>query len=465
MKRVGVLVEGGAGNGVDAFLASFVRELQDHRKRVIGIKYGFAGILHPDIGHNMGSIIQPLNWQEIDVTSTGAYIGFDREPLLVDDPDLDNKEVPYKATAFKVKTASDGPETNKSRLNRLKENLKTLELERLVVCGGDGTFRALQHAFKEWPEFRNMVVGLAVSMDDDVQTQTRHGTIDTSVNLGGPSAYDKLIQFHINAADYASKSGQVLLHENLGRTKGWPTAAMDLAGAGALILPDFVFDSKKLDRLASIIKRMYDLDGQTSIAISEGARFAEDIRQKFQESIGSSLDSEQQSQIVDIVFYQDPDRNYRVQLTKPKQGNKLGGAAYVIQILLGRLLPDIETRVETSGYTPRKKNPRTGYGPNAYDILNGILLGETTAELVLDGQNPGSFAALKDLVTFDELRALGKDAYKFIDINGKQGGLPPAYLDENALTVKPDFTDYARILLTGPEKFDREKLNTQLSFD
>lgn len=191
MRRIGVLTSGGDAPGMNACIRAVVRAGLDRGVEVVGLRRGFAGLLDGD-------------WEVLDrpkivniVHRGGTVLGTSREPRML--------------------TAS-------GRAEAIAE-LERLEIEGVVMIGGDGTFRAAAILEEEGGP---PTVGVPATIDNDVVGTDRTLGFDTAVNTA------------VDAIDRVRDTAQSteLLHfiEVMGRKCGAIALSSGLAGGAEVIL-------------------------------------------------------------------------------------------------------------------------------------------------------------------------------------------------------------------------------------
>ncbi len=154
------------------------------------------------------------------------------------------------------------------------DNLKALGIDKLVVLGGDGSFKALDVFYKD---FGVSFVGIPATIDNDI-----HGTeyclgVDTALNI----IRDAVDDIRDTAASF--KRGFVL--EIMGRDCGYLTLVSALTnGAEVMIIPELPYD---LDSIKARLKKEVDNGRRYAIAlVAEGVKVTEEVRRWMEEEVG-----------------------------------------------------------------------------------------------------------------------------------------------------------------------------------
>ncbi len=191
MKCIGVLSSGGDGPGFNPCIRAVVRTAISRGLRVMGIKYGYAGLIRGEI-------------DEMDVRSVGGILG--------------------RGGTILGTARSEEFKTERGRLTAMRK-LNEYGVDGLVVIGGDGSFRG---ALKLHEEFNFPVVGVPGTIDNDIPGTDMSIGVDTALNtvLG---AIDKI-------RDTASSHQRAFLIEVMGRACGYLALMSGIAGGAEMIL-------------------------------------------------------------------------------------------------------------------------------------------------------------------------------------------------------------------------------------
>jgi 6-phosphofructokinase 1 len=224
MKRIGVLSSGGDGPGFNPCIRAVVRMAISHGLSVMGIKYGYAGLINGEI-------------DEMDVRSVGGIIG--RGGTII-------------GTA-----RSEEFRTERGRLTAMRK-LNEYDVDGLVVIGGDGSFRG---ALKLCQEFNFPVVGVPGTIDNDI--------CGTDMSIGVDTALNTVLDAIDKIRDTASSHQRAFLIEVMGRECGYLALMSGIAGGAEMILIPEV--ECGLDEVASALKDAY-LRGKAHciIVVAEG---------------------------------------------------------------------------------------------------------------------------------------------------------------------------------------------------
>lgn len=244
MKKIAVLTSGGDAPGMNAALRAVVRMGIHRGHRVFAFYNGFQGLLENDsvemYNRSVGDII----------TRGGTIIGTAR------------------CEEFKQ------PE----QVKRAAKNLKLLEMDGLIVIGGDGSFRGCH----ELHELGVKVIGIPGTIDNDI-----NGTDNT---IGFDTAVETVMDCIKKLRDTASSHRRTLIMEVMGRKSGWIALKSGLAGgAEVIIIPEVPFDIEDLCyRLESGLARGKK---HSLVVLAEGVMTASELSIQMKEKMGFNANS------------------------------------------------------------------------------------------------------------------------------------------------------------------------------
>jgi 6-phosphofructokinase 1 len=224
IKRIGVITSGGDAPGMNAAVRAVVRSAIASGLEVIGIHRGFRGLLEDQFSHlNLRSVSGIIN-------RGGTILKTGRCP--------------------EMKTATG--------LNRALSTLKQLQIEGLVVIGGDGSLAA----GNVLSERGIPTICIPATIDNDI-----YGTDET---IGFDTAMNTAVEAIDKIRDTASSHERVFIVEVMGREHGFLALSVGLAaGAEFILIPEVKVRAAKLcDELKQEQRR-----GKTSIIVvfAEGA--------------------------------------------------------------------------------------------------------------------------------------------------------------------------------------------------
>ncbi len=154
------------------------------------------------------------------------------------------------------------------------ENLQALGIDKIVVLGGDGSFRAMGQFYED---FKVNFVGIPSTIDNDIYGTDYCLGVDTALNV---------IRVSIDQIrDTASSFRRAFVIETMGRDCGYLALVSAVtSGAEVCIVPELKYNLKSLGkRLKSQIDngRIYTL-----CIVSEGSRVTNEIATWMEEEVG-----------------------------------------------------------------------------------------------------------------------------------------------------------------------------------
>jgi ATP-dependent phosphofructokinase / diphosphate-dependent phosphofructokinase len=245
-RKIGVLTSGGDCPGLNAVLRGVVKAAEKLNWQVVGFRDGFEGLLPPSqyttLTHVSTAGIMQLGGTILGTTNKGHFVA----KIGGGEKTMAPKEVVEDARA----------------------TLAKLEIEGLIVIGGDGSLTTALQLYEQGFS----VIGVPKTIDNDLEA--------TAMTFGFYSAVscvmDALDRLHSTAASH--KRAMVL--EVMGRHAGWIALHGGISGgADIILLPEIPFAWGKV---AEVIRRR-DAEGyqSTMIVVAEGAR-PKDGNQQYQ---------------------------------------------------------------------------------------------------------------------------------------------------------------------------------------
>ena len=344
MKRIGILTSGGDCQGLNASIRGVAKSLYEEfgdNVEIYGIKDGYKGLIFGEY-----KLMKPEDFSGI-LTLGGTILGTSRQP-------------------FKLMRVID--ENSVDKVKNMKDNYRKMNLDCLVILGGNGTQKTANLLREEGLN----VVSLPKTIDNDVwgtdMTFGFHSSVEIATNV--------IDCIHTTATSH----GRIFCVEIMGHKVGWlPLYAGIAGGADVILLPEIPFS---IDKVCEAVSRGYAAGKRCCIiAVGEGA----------------VLDSEAPFKRRERVFV----RADRGETTVTRH------LAEVIGERTGA-----ETRATVLGYIQR------GGEPSAYDRVLCTRLGSFAAQLCRRGRFGVTVAVSGNRITFNALTDIaGK--YKFVDPNGE----------------------------------------------
>lgn len=310
MMRIGLLTSGGDCQALNAAMRGVVKGLAANVSdlEVYGYFNGYKGLIYGDY-----RLLTSQDFSGI-LTRGGTILGSSRQPFkLMREPD----------------------ENGLDKVEAMKSNYYKLNLNCLVILGGNGTQKTANLLREEGLN----IIHLPKTIDNDIY--------GTDLTFGFQSAIDIACNTIDCIHTTASSHSRVFIVEVMGHKVGWLTLYAGVAsGADIILLPEIPYDIKKV--IKAINKRAEEGKGFTILAVAEGAISKEDAK-----------------------------------LTKKEYKKKLEESKYpsVSYEIADRIQKEtgIEVRVTVPGHMQR------GGSPDPFDRVLCTRLGSAAAQAIIDG--------------------------------------------------------------------------------
>ncbi|MEM7434706.1 MAG: ATP-dependent 6-phosphofructokinase [Myxococcota bacterium] len=239
VRRVLVLTGGGDAPGLNAVLRAFVKTATDLGLEVLGSEDGFEGLIDDPVR------VHTLSTKDVRgiLPRGGSILG------------CSNRADPFAL----VDRDSEGAERTRDASELVLQRLAELEIDILVLVGGDGTM----DIGMRFAKLGVSVVGIPKTIDNDLAATDLSFGLDTAVSTA-TWAIDAL---HTTAEAH----DRVMILEVMGRDSGWIGLLAGIAGgADAILIPEIHYD---VDRVVEQIKaRTASGHSFSIIVIGEGAK-------------------------------------------------------------------------------------------------------------------------------------------------------------------------------------------------
>jgi ATP-dependent phosphofructokinase / diphosphate-dependent phosphofructokinase len=315
-KQIGILTGGGDAPGLNAAIRAVVRTaIGEFGMSCIGIEDSFEGILGEThtvkLTTKSVSGILPRGGTILGTRNRGSFV----------------KMVDGKPTYAQLPIAE------------ALANLDILEIEALVVVGGEGTLAIAEQFHKRG----FLVIGVPKTIDNDLAATELTFGFMTAIDI----ATEALDRLHTTAASH----DRVMVLEVMGRNTGWIALHAGLAGSADIILiPEIPFSFE------SIVRKVEERESSgskfTNIVVAEGAT-----------ELGKG------------EMYQD------------EENLRLGGVGDYVTRCVEKLTSK-ETRCVVLGHLQR------GGTPNAFDRVLGTNFGACAVRALANGET-GKMVALQ----------------------------------------------------------------------
>ncbi|MCC6568031.1 MAG: ATP-dependent 6-phosphofructokinase [Anaerolineales bacterium] len=238
MKRIGILTGGGDAPGLNAVIRAAVKTaIYEYDSEIVGIRNGYDGFIE-------ANGIVPLTIDSVRglLPRGGTILG------------AANRGNPYAR-----KVIRDGKEVMIDVSDEIVKGIKRLELDALLVLGGDGTLHIAHELYKKGAP----IIGVPKTIDNDIGGTELTFGFHTAVNTA-TEASDKL---HTTAEAHH----RVMVLELMGRDAGFIALRAGIAGgADVILIPEIPFKFEAV--LAEVRSRVEQGYLFSIIVVSEGAK-------------------------------------------------------------------------------------------------------------------------------------------------------------------------------------------------
>lgn len=312
MKRVGLLTSGGDCQALNATMRGVAKGLYNELGgdvEIYGIEEGYKGLIYNEYRHMTGRDFAGI------LTKGGTILGSSRQSFK-------NMRVP--------------DENGLDKVEAMKKTYKKLDLDCLVILGGNGTQKTANLLSEEGLN----IIHLPKTIDNDIW--------GTDMTFGFQSAADIATDcidcIHTTAASH----NRVFIVEVMGHKVGWLTLNAGIAGGADIILiPEIPYDIDSI--IKAVDARAARGSRFTIMAVAEGAISKEDAKLSKKE-------------------YKEKMKNYAYPSVSYEIADK-------IMKKTGK-----EVRVTVPGHTQR------GGSPCPYDRVFATRLGAEAGKLILKGE-------------------------------------------------------------------------------
>ncbi|WP_026651591.1 6-phosphofructokinase [Butyrivibrio proteoclasticus] len=240
MMRIGMLTSGGDCQALNAAMRGVVKCIAHSGEEVefYGFKNGYRGLIYGDF-----RMLTSKDFSGI-LTKGGTILGSSRTPF---------------------KTIREPDENGLDKVEAMKQNYYKLQLDCLVVLGGNGSQKTANLLSEEGLN----IVSLPKTIDNDLW--------GTDMTFGFQSAVDVATNVIDNIHTTADSHGRVFIIEVMGHKVGWLTLNAGIAGgADVILIPEIPYD---IDKICKAIESR-DKRGSrfTIIAVAEGAISKKDAK-------------------------------------------------------------------------------------------------------------------------------------------------------------------------------------------
>lgn len=235
MKRIGILTSGGDCQGLNAAIRGVAKTLYEYydenNLEIYGISDGYRGLIDGEY-----HLMNKEDFSGI-LTIGGTILGTSRQP-------------------FKLMKVVD--ENSVDKVQAMKDNYKKMQLDCLVILGGNGTHKTANMLSEEGLN----VVTLPKTIDNDLW--------GTDMTFGFQSAVDIATNVLDCIHTTATSHGRVFIVELMGHKAGWLTLHAGIAGgADVILIPEIPYNVESI--VQTLKTRLNNGKHFSILAVAEGA--------------------------------------------------------------------------------------------------------------------------------------------------------------------------------------------------
>ena len=211
MIKVGILTSGGDCQGLNGAMYGLVKGLTETNKdkvEIYGILDGYTGLINGDYKK-----MKPEEFENI-LNLGGSILGNSRQPFKkINEPD----------------------EKGRNKVEAMISNYKKMELDCLVVLGGNGSHKTANLLSEKGLN----IVTLPKTIDNDIN--------GTDMTFGFQSAIDIATRTLDELHTTAKSHGRIMIAEIMGNKAGWLTLYSGIAGkADVILIPEIPYNIEKI---------------------------------------------------------------------------------------------------------------------------------------------------------------------------------------------------------------------------
>lgn len=283
-----IVVSGGDAPGINTLIGHYVQIASDRGDQVLGARGGFPGLLSGDIVPVTLTDILP--W----MGRAGSFLPTSRDPVL----------------------------SQSGAGERIQEQLRTHQIDHILLFGGNGTLRHIPPLLRTWGI---PCIGIPTTIDNDVP--------GTEISLGFDSACNAA--YHAIDGVFATGhalNGRMFMVETLGGTCGrLALAVAHGAGAHAVLVPEFDYEESWLaDRLMAALSKV----GFALLVLCEGAKGARTLADTLPQRTGVRMRDVRLGHAQRGAVPSHRDRVLAAQMAQIAVGGFAGGVANGIILVL-----------------------------------------------------------------------------------------------------------------------------------
>lgn len=243
VKRIGIMTGGGDCPGLNAVIRAVVMMADKYGVEVIGIPYGYRGML---LG---GDYFHKLTCEDVQgiIEKGGTILHSSNKDNLFKYPRR-NKE------------GFEHDESGKLIYDNFSEtavqNLRDAGIDAMIIVGGDGTLTS----GRDYSRMGVPVVGVPKTIDNDLRS--------TEITFGFDTAVSRCVQAVESVRTTGEAHSRVMFIEVMGRNAGHIALHTAISsGADVVLIPEIPYH---FDKLVAELRRRLERNGTAIVIVSEG---------------------------------------------------------------------------------------------------------------------------------------------------------------------------------------------------
>ncbi|MEG1778028.1 MAG: 6-phosphofructokinase, partial [Angelakisella sp.] len=245
VKRIGLMTGGGDCPGLNAVIRSVVLMADKYGIEVVGIPYGYRGML---LGGDYFKVITPERVSDI-IEKGGTILYSSNKDNLFKYPRRDENGLVHD---------EKGALVYDNFSEKAVQNLRDAEIDAMIIVGGDGTLTS----GRDYSRMGVPVVGVPKTIDNDLRS--------TEITFGFDTAVERCVQVVECVRTTGEAHSRVMFIEVMGRNAGHIALHTAIAsGSDIAIIPEIPYDFQILVR--DIKKRLTE-KGTVMVIVSEGVQ-------------------------------------------------------------------------------------------------------------------------------------------------------------------------------------------------
>ncbi|MDY4784002.1 ATP-dependent 6-phosphofructokinase [Pygmaiobacter massiliensis] len=243
VKRIGIMTGGGDCPGLNAVIRAVVMMADKYGVEVIGIPYGYRGML---LG---GDYFHKLTCEDVQgiIEKGGTILHSSNKDNLFKYPRR-NKE------------GFEHDENGKLIYDNFSEtavqNLRDAGIDAMIIVGGDGTLTS----GRDYSRMGVPVVGVPKTIDNDLRS--------TEITFGFDTAVSRCVQAVESVRTTGEAHSRVMFIEVMGRNAGHIALHTAISsGADVVLIPEIPYH---FDKLVAELRRRLERNGTAIVIVSEG---------------------------------------------------------------------------------------------------------------------------------------------------------------------------------------------------